>query len=701
MSVAQRRISRAECQNCTCSPGLLSRTRRSSQFARRINVKRYNSSSGSPSGSRKGSIFTIDAASLCLPDVKEVNTSKRLERLRTLMKQNDLGVYVIPSEDQHQSEYVAPIDQKRAFISGFSGSAGVAVVTRDVNSFSDVPEGTAALATDGRYFIQATNELDFNWHLLKQGLPGVPSWDLWAVQQAVQLSVDSGTTVKIGVDPKLISFLTFDKITTSIENESKKNPKASVELVPVRENLVNSIWKEFEDIPEPTDSIIKTLDQKYAGEEVKSKVAKVVDVVKSRNCDGAVVSALDEIAWLLNLRGSDIQFNPVFFSYAIISAQNNQVILFADNDKFDTTVSLHLTQSNVTVKPYKEFWNSLSSISKEFKESKKRILINKDTASWEIVRTLHCDYDSVSPSPISTLKAIKNKVEIEGCKKAHLRDGRALCRFFAWLENEVYNKTEFVDEIEADKKLTYFREQEENFVGLSFQTISATGANGAIIHYKPVKGASGQIDPSKMYLNDSGSQFLEGTTDVTRTVHFGNPTPEQIKNYTLVLKGNVALGSLKFPEKTPMSDTVARQFLWKNGKDYGHGTSHGVGAFLNVHEGPIGLGPRANPKIYLEPGHLISNEPGYYEEGEYGIRIENVMYVCESGYEYAGKKFNEFETVTRVPFCRKLIDAKLLTNDEKDWINKYHETIWNEISPSFEKQSYEYQWLKRETAKIV
>lgn len=701
MSVAQRRVSRAECSNCTCSPGLLHRTRRSSQFARRINVKRYNSHQGSPSGSRKGSVFTIDAASLCLPDIKEVNTSKRLEKLRTLMKSNDLGVYVVPSEDEHQSEYVAPIDQKRAFISGFSGSSGVAVVTRDVNSFSETPEGIAALATDGRYFTQAANELDFNWNLLKQGQKDIPSWQKWAAQQAAQLSVDSGSTIKIGVDPKLISFLTFEKITTAIEEEKSVSPKASVELVPVKENLIDAIWPDFEDLPASTDSIIKTLDTKFAGEDVKSKIAKVVESIKRALCHGLVVSALDEIAWLLNLRGSDIQYNPVFFSYAIISADSSEVTLFADNTKFDTTVSLHLTKSNVTVKPYKSFWDTLASISKEYKSSNKKFLLNKDSVSWEIVRSLDCDYEDASPSPISDLKAIKNKVELEGAKKAHLKDGRALCRFFAWLENEISNKTELIDEIEADKKLTYFREQEDNFVGLSFDTISATGANGAIIHYKPMKGSCSTIDPSKIYLNDSGSQFLEGTTDVTRTVHFGEPTKEQIRNYTLVLKGNVALSDLKFPEKTPITDIVARQYLWNDGKDYGHGTSHGVGAYLNVHEGPIGLGPRANPKNLLKPGHLISNEPGYYEEGEYGIRIENVMFVKESGYEYAGKVFNEFETVTRVPFCRRLIDVNLLTNVEKQWINKYHQTIWNEISPSLDKSSYEYLWLRRETAKLV
>lgn len=700
MSVAQRRVSRAECANCTCSPGLLSRNRRLSTFAKRISIKRFNSQLGSPKGSRKGSVYTIDAASLCVPEVKEVNTSLRLEKLRKLMTENDLGVYVVPSEDQHQSEYVAPVDQKRAFISGFSGSAGVAVVTRDVNSFGEIPEGSAALATDGRYFTQAVNELDFNWTLLRQGQKDVPSWELWAVQQAVQLSVDSGKVVKIGVDPKLISFLSFDKITKTIDEEAKKTKGSNVELVPVKKNLVDAIWPDFEEVPQVPENIIKVLDQKYAGEDVKSKVAKVIEAVKESSCDGIVISALDEIAWLLNLRGSDIQYNPVFYSYVIIDADDKNVTLYSNNKKFDTPVSQHLEKNNIKLRPYEAFWDDLSALSKKFKESKKQFLLNDSTASWEIVRTLDCDHVSVSPTPVEDLKAVKNQTELEGAKKAHLKDGRALCRFFAWLEEEVSNKVELINEIEADKKLFEFRSQEENFIGLSFDTISASGANGAIIHYKPSKESCAIIDPSKIYLNDSGAQYLDGTTDTTRCVHFGNPTQEEIDNYTLVLKGNIGLGSLKFPEKTPINDTVARQYLWKNGKDFGHGTSHGVGAYLNVHEGPIGLGPRANPKNLLKPGHLISNEPGYYEEGEYGIRIENVMFVKPSGLEYNGKKFNEFETVTRVPFCRRLINQNLLTKDEKKWINDYHATVWKELSDTFIKNTIEWAWLKRETAPL-
>lgn len=608
----------------------------------------------------------------------------------------------MPSEDQHQSEYVAPLDQRRSFISGFSGSAGVAIVTRDVTCMNDKPEGLAALSTDGRYFNQAANELDFNWTLLKQGAKDEPTWEEWTVKHAVQQSLDSGATINIGVDPKLVSFLTFEKITTLIKDELKKNPKAKVEFVPVRENLITKMWGQYEEEPAASHSIIKTLDIKFCGESVKSKVEKVVKILDSKSADGLIVSALDEIAWLLNLRGSDIEYNPVFYSYAIVT-KDKRVTLYADNKKFDTNVSKHLTANNVTVKPYESFWDGLVSLSTEFSSSHKRFLVNSAASSWEIIRQIKSAFESVSPSPIEDLKAVKNETEIAGAKSAHLKDGRALVKFFAWLEDQVANQTELIDEIEADEKLTEFRKSEENFVGLSFDTISATGANGAVIHYKPVKGACATIDPSKLYLNDSGSQFLDGTTDTTRTIHFGLPTPEEIKNYTLVLKGNIALARLKFPENTTGSliDSIARQFLWEQGLDYAHGTSHGVGAYLNVHEGPIGIGPRPTAaKNALKPGHLISNEPGYYEDGEYGIRIENVMYVKDSGLFSNGKRFLEFETVTRVPFCHRLIDVKLLSTEEKQWINSYHSTIWDELHESFKKNSLEWNWLKRETSPL-
>lgn len=695
-----RRVTRPDCLNCTCSPGLLSRSKRSSVIAKRIGLKRSGSGSNSPSGSRKASVFTIDAASLCLPEVKEINTSMRLEALRTAMAVHDVGVYIVPSEDQHQSEYVAPLDQRRSFISGFSGSAGTCIVTRDVASLNESPEGLAALATDGRYFKQALEELDFNWTLLKQGTKNSPTWEEWAVAQAVQMSLDSGKTVNIGVDPKLVLCATHTAVVAQIKAALAKNPGARVGLVALKENLVDLIWTQFEDRPEPVDAPIKILAEKYTGQSVLEKLLQAWDFLQTNGAQGMIVSALDEIAWLLNLRGADIQYNPVFYSYMIIS--RGSAVLYVDELKFEDGVREYLEGFGVQIKPYEQFWVDMVKTSGEYNLNNQTFVVDANTASWEIVRLMKCGFELVVPSPIGNLKAIKNETELRGAHKAHLKDGRALVKFFAWLENKLVVQSEFVDEIQADEQLTKFRKEEANFVGLSFDTISATGANGAVIHYKPAKGTCRTIDPEKIYLNDSGSQFLEGTTDTTRTMHFGTPKKDQIRNYTLVLKGNVTLGKLRFPEGTTGSqiDSLARQFLWQHGLDYGHGTAHGVGAFLNVHEGPIGIGPRPSARNPLKVGNLISNEPGYYEEGEYGIRIENVMYVKDLGLIYNDKQFLEFETVTRVPFCRKLIDVSMLTEEEKKWINKFHAKVWEELSPLLEKNSLEFLWLRRETSAL-
>ncbi|RCK67044.1 putative Xaa-Pro aminopeptidase FRA1 [Candida viswanathii] len=692
-------MSARTCKNCTCSPGLLSRSnRKSALIARRINLTRLNSGSPGGSASRKGSVFTLDP-SLCLPDTKEVNTSKRLESLRRKMKEHDLGVYIVPSEDQHQSEYVSAFDQKRSFISGFSGSAGIAIVTRDLNSVGDSFEGAAALSTDGRYFTQAIEELDFNWTLLKQGAKDEPNWKEWTVQQAAQLSLDSGLTVKIGVDPKVISYKLYQEFQSVIVKETAKNPKAKVEFVAVEQNLVGEIWHDFEELPASTLGEIKSLDIGFTGKSTKDKLAEVRKSLKD-NIKGLVILGLDEVAWLLNLRGLDIEYNPVFYSFVIITEDATR--LYIGENRLSENIVEELEKAGVTIEPYDSFYSSLHTLSKTFEQDNLKFLI-PDNANWACVKQLSSGFTQ-GLSPVEDLKAVKNEVELAGAKIAHIRDGRALVRFFAWLEDQIINKQAMMDEIEADNQLTEYRKQEDNFVGLSFPTISATGANGAVIHYQPTSGQCGMINPTKMYLNDSGSQFLEGTTDVTRTMHFGEPSAEEIRNYTLVLKGNVALATLKFPENTTgnLIDSIARQFLWKYGLNYAHGTSHGVGSYLNVHEGPIGISPRPNAAAYaLKAGNLISNEPGYYKEGEYGIRIETMMFVKESGMTADGKAFLEFETVTKVPFCRRLIDVDLLADEEIAWINQYHAGIWNDFHESFDKNSFVYKWLKRETDPLV
>lgn len=694
------KVSRAQCNNCTCSPGLLSRTnRRSSLMARQINLKRLGGSSGP--NSRRNSVLSIDVSMLCAPEAKEINTSGRLASLRNLMKQYDLGVYIVPSEDAHQSEYVSSIDQKRSFISGFQGSAGVAVITRDVTCMNTIPEGLAVLSTDGRYFNQALNELDFNWSLLKQGAVNEPTWEQWSINQAIQLSLDSGLVINIGVDPKLITYHQYLNMKQAIVKAMVKTPKAKIELVPVEDNLVMKIWDQFESIPDSSNDAIKLLDVKYCGESFESKVTKVIGDIKENQGNALIITSLDEIAWFLNLRGNDIPYNPLFFSYLIINA-NKEVWLFVDNKKLDTKVQGYLQQQNIKVLGYESFWTEITKLSQEFESHKQKLLV-PPSASWQVVRSLKCSFTQLSRSPIEDLKSIKNPTEIKGAISANLKDSRALCKFFSWLEDQLITKGEMLDEVQADSKLTEFKQQEEDFVGLSFSTISSTGANSAIIHYSPTSTNYSLINPDDIYLNDSGAHFLDGTTDTTRTIHLTTPSSLQCRNYTLVLKGLVSLSSSEFPENTLGSqlDSIARQHLWQYNLDYNHSTSHGIGSFLNVHEGPISIGLRPSAfSSSIKPGNILSNEPGYYEDGEYGIRLENVMVVVDSGKIYKGKKFYKFETLTRVPFCRKLINVAMLTVEEKAWINSYHKTIWKELSGSFAKNSIEYNWLYRETCPV-
>lgn len=425
-------------------------------FAKRINLNRLNSSGSIKDGqqSRKGSVFTLDP-SLCLPETKEVNTTQRLERLRQEMKKQDLGIYIVPSEDQHQSEYTSAYDQKRSFISGFSGSAGIATITRDLNSVGgdDFTQGSAALSTDGRYFTQALDELDFNWILLKQGAKGEPTWEEWTAQQASQLSLDSGSKVKIGIDPKLWSYKQYQKFKGIVDKQLEKTPKAQIEITPVTDNLVNKIWEEFETLPPSTLGEIKHLDLTFTGKEASDKIKEIRDQVIKDDVDGLVVTGLDEIAWLLNLRGLDIPYNPVFYGFAILT--KTQLKLFVGENRLSSNIIENLGKVGVTVEPYEQFYTSLSSLSKEFAVDNKKLFV-PNNANWEVVRSLQCSFTE-GLSPVELQKSIKNETELKGAQIAHLKDGRALIKFLAWLEHEVVEKGELIDEITADEKLTEFR----------------------------------------------------------------------------------------------------------------------------------------------------------------------------------------------------------------------------------------------------
>lgn len=388
----------------------------------------------------------------------------------------------------------------------------------------------------------------------------------------------------------------------------------------VRENLVDAVWGA--DRPARPNEKVNVHPLKYAGKNFNEKIEDLKKELEKKNSGGFVVSMLDEIAWLFNLRGNDIPYNPVFFSYAVITPCDT--ILYVDESKLSSQAIGQL--GSVTIRPYDAIFSELETLAAADETDSSKYLVSSK-ASWALSQALGGP-DKVDEvrSPIGDAKAIKNAEELEGMRNCHVRDGAALSEFFAWLEDELINKKSKLDEVAAADKLEAIRSKHDHFVGLSFDTISSTGANAAVIHYKPEPGACSVIDPNAVYLCDSGAQYLDGTTDTTRTLHFGEPTAMEKKAYTLVLKGHIALDSVRFPKGTTgfALDSMARQFLWQEGLDYRHGTGHGVGSFLNVHEGPIGIGTRVQySEVPLSVGNVISNEPGYYEDGGFGIRIES------------------------------------------------------------------------------
>ncbi|KAK0259540.1 hypothetical protein LTR91_013157 [Friedmanniomyces endolithicus] len=621
--------------------------------------------------------------------METVDTTERLRQLRGLMKQQKVDIYIVPSEDAHSSEYIAPTDARRAFISGFTGSAGTAVITQE----------KAALATDGRYFNQASKQLDGNWELLKQGLQDVPTWQEWTVDQAAPGDDTPGSTV--GVDPTTITAPEGRKLSEKIKKKGGK------ELVAVSDNMVDWVWGKQK--PARPNEPAKVLGLEYAGKKYQDKIEELRKELDKKKAAGFVVSMLDEIAWLFNLRGSDIPYNPVFFSYAVVTPTT--VTLYIDESKLKEEAKAHL--EGVTIRPYHEIFSDIASLAKEQPASNgtkdgaskpKRKYLIATKASWALSQALGGEenVDEVR-SLIGDAKAVKNSTELEGMRQCHIRDGAALIEYFAWLEDKLITQKATLDEVKGADKLESIRSKHDHFVGLSFDTISSTGANAAVIHYSPERGNCSTIDPKQIYLCDSGAQYLDGTTDTTRTLHFGEPTEMERESYTLVLKGHIALDLAVFPKGTSgfALDTLARQHLWAHGLEYRHGTGHGVGSYLNVHEGPIGIGTRIQySEVPLSVGNVISNEPGYYEDGKFGIRIENIVMVkeVETKYKFGEKPYLGFEHVTMVPMCRKLIDVGMLTAVEREWLNAYHKEVLEKTRRFFEEDERSRKWVERECA---
>ncbi|CAK7897675.1 putative Xaa-Pro aminopeptidase Fra1p [[Candida] anglica] len=646
----------------------------------------------------------------------DMTAAEKLSKLRLLMKNHGISVYIVPSEDEHQSEYTALADRRREFISGFTGSAGIAIVTLDDG---DSLVGEAALSTDGRYFLQAEKELDSRyWRLLKQGSAGYPTWRQYAIDKALASKFSN----VISVDPRLISLATgefFDRART-LQYQNK------YQFIPLLQpNLVDEVWGPNK--PSRSLEPVYHFPLKYSGEHTNDKlkrIRKVMGVTKDSNTNSHfVVTALDDVAWLFNLRSDDdIPFSPVFFSYSIVTS--NSVVLYIDKVKItnDEVKQYLSTVDGLIVKDYSSFFDDLSLLKASSEDSSplKVILPSKSTATYALVSQIPqsvAKSDARFESIVSNMKIIKNSTELFNAKIAQYKDSLAFILFSSWLENQLIGKNrKDLTEYEAACKIYDIRSKFPNFKGLSYETISSTAGNAAIIHYAPTKEDNSIIDPTTPYLIDSGAHYLEGTTDITRTYMFGKYATKNknySKWYTLVLKGHLAIAMAKFPPGSTSTGTIldayARQPLWNEGLDFNHGTGHGVGAFGNVHESPLYISTTAggaNTVDLFQPGGILTDEPGYYVDGECGFRIESELEIikCDDklGKTRGGENFLGFGYLTKVPFCRNLIDTKYLSQVEIGWINDFHKSVSNEFGDKLlemgDKKAY--RWLVKETAPL-
>lgn len=601
------------------------------------------------------------------PETFEGEIQRRVEALRSEMAQRKLDAYVVPSADPHQSEYVPAPWRRRAFISGFTGSAGVAVITRDA----------ALLWTDSRYWIQASQELPELYTLMRQGAPEVPDPDEW-------LEKELGEGARAGIDPRLLTLARWRELCRGLE-------RAGATLVAVDESLVDRVWKDRPPLPrEP----VHALAVEHAGRSVDAKLEALRGEMERASCDAHVLTALDSIAWLFNIRGRDVECNPLAVSYASVTPERAH--LFIDEAKLSGAVRDHLGPS-VRLHAYDAFADHLDELARR----RARVWIDPASASRWVAERLAPQAGSGArlyekESPVLLAKAVKNPVELAGMRACHVRDGVALCRFLRWLEDELAAGRR-PNEVEAADRLAAFRAEGERFQGISFETISAWGPNAAIVHYAPRRESCATLEPEGLYLVDSGGQYLDGTTDVTRTVALGPVRDEQRDRFTRVLKGHIAVATARFPEGTAGAalDALARKPLWDAGLVFGHGTGHGVGHYLCVHEGPQSLSPRS-ARVALRPGMIVSNEPGYYKHGAYGIRIESLVEIVELPAGPDGSRFYGFETLTLCPIDTRCIDPSLLTDDERAWLDTYHARVRETLTPLLPDPA-DQAWLHRTT----
>ena len=585
----------------------------------------------------------------------------QIQQIRNLMKEKQIQAYWVPSTDPHQSEYLPDCWNRRSWVSGFTGSAGDLVIL----------EESAALWTDSRYFLQAETQLGGSGiDLMKMGQPDTPT---------IHQFLKKNMTGKLGIDPRLVSPKGADSLMDCLGKDR---------VLFLEENLVDAIWEDQPSIPL---SPVLSHPIEFSGRSCIEKLTDIRKEMKAYSAEFHVVTQLDAIAWLFNIRGTDVQFNPVTIAYALIGMQDAWLFTYSKKVTDEIETFLH---SGVSIADYEGFGDMLAD-----KTRGKSVLVDFDSANHWIIQKLSSADVINKPSPITLLKAKKNETEIEGFKQAHIRDGVAMVSFLIWLEQAV--PAGGVTELSAAEKLAGFRAIGERFRGLSFDTISGYAGNGAIVHYSATQESNKTLYPEGIYLVDSGGQYSDGTTDITRTVTLGNPTAQQKDRFTRVLKGHLALANAKFPKGTcgPQLDTLARKPLWDRGLNYGHGTGHGVGSFLCVHEGPQAVSYYRGEGVPMEPGMVISNEPGYYKTGEYGMRIENLIYVKEMPSNAADPSdFLNFGNLTVCPIDRKLVDTELLSPEEKYQFNAYHQYVYETLAPLLSTE--EKNWLKKATEVI-
>lgn len=593
---------------------------------------------------------------------------QRIENIRDLMKEKNIYAYIVPSSDYHQSEYVGDYFKSREFMSGFTGSAGTLIISMD----------EAGLWTDGRYFIQAEQELkDSGIKLFKMGEEGVPTIEEYLLEKLPKNST-------LGFDGRVMSVK---------EGQSLANKLAFKGInIEYKYDLVNDIWEDRCSLPTEKAFLLGT---EYSGESFSDKLSRIRAVMKEKKATTHILASLDDIAWLFNIRGRDVKSNPVVLSYAVISIDS--VYLFIDKNKIGEDIRAELSKKNVQIKGYEEVYEFIKNI-----DENEVVLIDTSKVNYAIYNNIPSNVQKIEErNPSILFKSIKNEIELKNIRNSHIKDGVAFTKFMYWLKNNI-GKIE-ITEISATQKLEEFRREQDKFIEPSFSTIAAYKDHAAMMHYSATEESNYKLEPRDLFLVDSGGQYFDGTTDITRTIALG-PIPENVrKDFTNVVRGMIRLSKAKFLYgcRGYNLDILARGPLWEEGVDYKCGTGHGIGFVLNVHEGPNGFRWKVREDIddscILEEGMVTTNEPGVYVENSHGIRIENEIVVRKAEKNEYGQ-FMDFEVITFAPIDLDAIDESLILKDEKVYLNNYHKQVYDKISPYLNEE--EKQWLKTYTREI-